>query len=212
MKDLPMFTTEFGVASLTLSNIPYTKAAYVQIQDSCEPVQLVKDCLDFSIAVGAESVYATGDKCLKSYPLHTSVLELECVKNNLPPTHAVLQELSEEDMERWRQIYLTRMKNVHNAAYISAADMKRYFEQNKCFFVILDSQEIGIGMVDDNEIRAVAGIVPKMGKDLVSALATQISGDPIKVTVSEQNKPAMHLYERLGFRCARIIANWYKIY
>jgi hypothetical protein len=34
MRDIPMFTTEYGVASLVLKEIPYQAAAYITIQDS----------------------------------------------------------------------------------------------------------------------------------------------------------------------------------
>jgi len=211
MKDMPLFATEYGIASLTLSNIPYTKAAYIQIQDSREPEQLVTECRDFCVAVGAESVYATGHTCLEIYPHHTAVLELERSKYDLPFTSAVLSEVSENNMERWREIYWNRMRNVYNAAYISKTDMQKYLIQGKCYFVVLEGKEIGIGMVKDNEIIVVASMLPGMGQDVVLALSKQISGEKIKVTVADQNKPAMRLYEQLGFQCANVVANWYKI-
>ena len=90
MKDMPMFTTESGVASLTLSNIPYTKAAYIQIQDTQEPEKFIKECCDFCVAVGAESVFASGHKFLEEYPHYTDILALECNKDDLPTTKAIV--------------------------------------------------------------------------------------------------------------------------
>ena len=60
MKDIPLFTTEFGIASLTLNEIPYSRKAYFRIQDSAQPEQFVEECRDFCRAVGAEEIYATG--------------------------------------------------------------------------------------------------------------------------------------------------------
>ena len=47
MKDLPLFTTEHGVASLVLKEIPYQKTAYIILRDSLEPEALLKECADF---------------------------------------------------------------------------------------------------------------------------------------------------------------------
>ena len=33
MKDFPVFTTEYGVASLTLKEVPYREEAYVLLRD-----------------------------------------------------------------------------------------------------------------------------------------------------------------------------------
>ena len=43
MRDMPFFTTLSGVASLTLSQIPYTGKAYIRIQDSTEPEQFLRE-------------------------------------------------------------------------------------------------------------------------------------------------------------------------
>ena len=47
MKDFPVFTTEHGVASLVLKEIPYQGAAYITLRDSLEPELLLEDCLQF---------------------------------------------------------------------------------------------------------------------------------------------------------------------
>ena len=62
MKDFPMFTTEYGVASLVLREIPYRGEAYITIQDSLEPEKLLEECISFCRICGAEAVYAKGHK------------------------------------------------------------------------------------------------------------------------------------------------------
>ena len=42
MKDFPVFTTEYGVASLILKEIPYQGTAYITLQDSLEPEKLLE--------------------------------------------------------------------------------------------------------------------------------------------------------------------------
>ena len=39
MKDFPMFTTEFGIASLILREIPYRGEAFILIQDTQKQIQ-----------------------------------------------------------------------------------------------------------------------------------------------------------------------------
>ena len=47
MKDIPVFTTEFGVASLILKEIPYRREAYIRIQTTQQPQELLKECISF---------------------------------------------------------------------------------------------------------------------------------------------------------------------
>ena len=53
MKDIPVFTTENGAASLILGEIPYRGQAYIRIQDSLEPESLLKECVSFCRMCGA---------------------------------------------------------------------------------------------------------------------------------------------------------------
>ena len=73
MRDMPFFTTRLGVSSLTLSQIPYTKQAYIRIQDSREPEAFLQECLGFCKALGAEKVYATGHAVCEKYPEYATM-------------------------------------------------------------------------------------------------------------------------------------------
>ena len=66
MKDFPMFTTEYGVASLLLKEIPYKETAYIIIRSSQEPEELLKECISFCRMVGAEKIYARGHEFLET--------------------------------------------------------------------------------------------------------------------------------------------------
>ena len=76
LRNIPIFTTEFGVASLILESVAARKEAYVRIQSSLQPEKLIEECVSFCKACGAERVYATGHEILASYPLHTSILQM----------------------------------------------------------------------------------------------------------------------------------------
>ena len=60
MKDLQVFTTEHGAASLILKEIPYRKLAFIHIQD-VQPGGLeehLKECVSFCRMAGAERILA----------------------------------------------------------------------------------------------------------------------------------------------------------
>ena len=86
MRDIPVFTTNYGVASLTLREIPYKKIAYIRLQATQEPKELLHECVSFCRACGAERVYATGHEFLSAYPLHTEIWEMTCGADRMPET------------------------------------------------------------------------------------------------------------------------------
>ena len=84
MKDFPVFTTEHGVASLILKEIPYQGTAYVILRDSQEPEALAQECADFWRVCGGSRIYATGHDVLAAYPLYTAMWEMTCIRERIP--------------------------------------------------------------------------------------------------------------------------------
>ena len=76
MKDFPVFTTEYGVASLVLKEVPYRQEAYIILQSTEDPEELLKECVSFGRMVGAEKIYAKGHPIVERYPLHTAIYEM----------------------------------------------------------------------------------------------------------------------------------------
>ena len=122
MRDFPVFTTEHGVGSLVLKEIPYSGIAYITIRDSLEPEGFLTDCTDFCKAVGATMVYASGHPHLEKYPFHTSVIRMCAGIDQMGDTDAMLFPVTGETLSRWREIYNDKMSNVPNASYMSIAD------------------------------------------------------------------------------------------
>jgi hypothetical protein len=65
MKNLPFFTTEHGVAALTLKEIPYQGKAYIKILETQDPEKLLEECVDFCCVIGAEEIFASGHPALE---------------------------------------------------------------------------------------------------------------------------------------------------
>ena len=68
MRDIPVFATELGVASLLLKDIPSNATAYIKIRSSMNIDQFLNECIDFCKSAGASYIYASGDDFLKKFP------------------------------------------------------------------------------------------------------------------------------------------------
>lgn len=212
MKDIPVFTTEYGVASLGLQQIPLRKQAYVRIQAVTDLSGLVEECVSFCRACGAEQVFAAGHEGLSQWPLETVIRYYAGQKVMLPPSTAFLWPVLTENVSAWREIYNRKMAGVSHAALLSAFDEAELVESGGCYFVHRNGTILGIGRVDEDVLSAVAAEVPGAGEEIVSALASAMFTERIRLEVASNNLPAVRLYERLGFLQIGEGDRWYRIF
>lgn len=211
MKDFPLFTTEYGAASLILREIPYQQTAYIHILDSLEPEKLLEECVSFCRMCGAEWIYAKGHDYLEKFPLYTGLWEMRCSRQELPETDAVLIPVQDKTMEEFRRIYNSKVRNVPCGAWMTQADAKAMLAQKTGYFIHREGKLLGIGMVDGETIPWVASLADGAGADVVSALACGVKGNAVSLTVADANIKALALYERLGFVKIREISRFYCI-
>jgi len=211
MRDIPMFTTEFGVASLVLKEIPYQETAYIIIRDSLEPEKLLEECRGFCRACGAEKIYATGHAILESRPLLTAMWEMRRDLAGIPDTDAALWPVQEHTLDSWRRIYNQKVKFVPNGAWMTEADGKAMLQKGDGYFIHLGGELLGIGRASVEVIDWVASVKPGAGRDVVCALAHALTGDVATLTVASENKKAVRLYESLGFMPVKEISRWYQV-
>lgn len=211
MRDFPFFHTENGVASLILKEIPYRATAYIRLQDASDPDALLKECVEFCRAVGAERIFGTGHEILMSFPLYTQILEMRCPLELIPDTDASLFPVTEITLERWREIYNKSMASVPNASYMSSADGKAMLKSTGAYFIHRVGTLIGIGIASGEKIDAVAACVPGAGETVVSALCHALSGDVVQLEVASTNERAIKLYNRMGFITTRVVSSWYQV-
>ncbi len=211
MQDIPIFTTQAGVASLFLNKVAYTGEAYVKLQDTADPIKLLDECVAFCTAAGAVHVYATGNKILETYPHYTTLLSLRMNREDLPQTDAISVPVQQQTLEQWRRIYNEKMLHVPNAAYMTQHRSRQFLRQGSSFFVYRNEQLLGIGVAADDTIEAVASVVSGAGQDVFLALCRNLTGDKVALTVASTNEPAGKLYHRLGFEEEAKISDWYKI-
>lgn len=211
MKDFPVFTTQYGAASLIMKEIPYQKTAYVIIRDSLEPEKLIAECADFCLVCGAEKIYATGHEALERRPFHTAMWQMNCRAGLLADTDAALWPVQADTLEYWREIYNQKVIRVPNGAWMTRADADAMLQKGDGYFIHRGQTLLGIGRVSGDLIDWVAAVQPGAGADVVLALAHGASEETLKLTVASTNERAVRLYERLGFLKARELSRWYRI-
>lgn len=211
MKDIPFFTTEYGVAALVLKEIPYQGAAYITVLDSLEPEQLLAECIGFCRACGAERIYATGHACLESRHFYTAMWELRRPLAGFADTDAALWPVQAETLEQWRQLYNQKVRSVPNGAWMTEADGREMLKKGDGYFVHRGGELLGIGRASGEMIDWVASVKPGGGRDVVCALAHALSADTAVLTVASENQKALRLYRSLGFLRSREISRWFAV-
>ena len=211
MKNLPVFTPEYGVATLILKQIPYQEMAYIILQDTLEPLQLVRECADFCRACGAERIYARGNDALAEYPFFTAMWEMTCLRESIPDTDAALWPVQEQTLTQWQDIYNQKVKTVPTGAWMTDADAKDMLSKGDGYFVHRGETLLGIGKASADRIDWVASVIPGAGADVVKALIHATTEDKVSLTVASVNQKAVSLYESLGFLKTAEIARWHTI-
>ena len=211
MKDFPMFTTEYGLASLVMKEIPYKEEAYITIRTSDQPAELLAECVSFCRICGAERIYAKGHDYLETYPLHTSTLEMEKLVE-AGPAPAELVPVTAETVGQWRSICNERMRTVDNAATLERKDEKWILESGGASFIYHKEEMLGIGWIDKGELMAVAAVKPGAGQQIMETLFTLMDGQVLRLQVASTNAKAIRLYERLGFRQTKEVSRWYQVF
>jgi len=213
MKDFPLFTTDYGVSSLILREIPYRQEAYIHIQD-VQPEgfgEHLKECVSFCRMAGAERIYATGHSLLESFPVHTAVFEMRGTAWVDPNKLENLFPVTEQTVGRFRNIMNERLRNVDNAATLTSADEKRILESGGAYFVHQQGELLGVGWLDDTKLLLVAVVRPGAGERVMHTLMSLAEGADMTLEVASTNTRAVRLYEKLGFLKTREVLKWYYV-
>lgn len=211
MKDIPVFDTENGIASLFLREIPYRQRAHIKIQSSQDPEKLLEECIAFCRMCGAEWIDAAGHDYLEKYPLITSLYAMTCPKAALGETDACLFPVTEETVDQWVDICNDRMKDIPNCAWMDRAQGLEMLKEGDGYFIHKDGVLWGIGRASGEMIDTVISVVPGKGEAVLLALASLLDTDVVRLQVASENHRAIRLYERLGFIKVKELSRWYRV-
>lgn len=211
MQNLPMFTTEYGAASLFLREIPYRGRAHIKIQSSLDPEKLLEECVSFCRMCGAEWIDAAGHDYLEKYPLITALWAMQCPRDALAETDACLFPVTEATVQQWLDIYNERMADVPNAAYMDSRDGRELLNTGDGYFVHRDGLLLGIGKAKDDFIDTVISVEPGAGETVLRALCSALQCETVRLWVASENHRAVRLYQRLGFVKTKELSRWYRV-
>lgn len=213
MKDFPVFTTDHGVSSLLLREIPYRQEAYIHIQD-VQPEgfeEHLRECVSFCRMAGAEQIYATGNDLLDKYPLYTAVYEMRGTAWVDRDKLEHLFPVTEATVSHWRSMMNERLRSVDNAATLTAFDEKIIVESGGAYFIHHDGELLGLGWMDDTKLLLLAGVQPGAGERVMHTLMSLVEEADMTIEVASTNERAIRLYERLGFMKIREVLRWYRV-
>lgn len=214
MRDFPIFTTDTGVSSLILKEVPYKKEAYIRIGD----VQSggfrahLEECVSFCRMAGAERVLATGHEALAEYPLEAALLEMrgtawvepEKLKNLFPVTDATVDD--------WRKYHNEKLRNVACSATLTEKEKGEILERPGAYFVHDNGELLGIGWMEDTHLKTVAAMKPGAGETVMHTLMSLVEGATMTLEVASTNEKAIRLYEKLGFIATGERERWYRVF
>lgn len=210
MKDIPFFTTDYGVAGLILKEVPYKKEAYIRILEAQQGFlpELLQECVGFCTMAGAERIYATGHEELQTYPLHTAILEMRGTAWVDREKLANLFPVTEPTVSRWRAFHNQRMADVSNGGTLDTRDENEILTKGGAYFVHDNGKLLGIGWMEDCHLLVVAAN-PGAGERVMHTMMSLVEGDQMVLEVASTNARAIRLYEKLGFLKTAEVSRWY---
>lgn len=212
MRDFPIFTTEYGVSSLVLKEIPYRNEAYIRIRD-VQPgffQEHLAECVSFCRMCGAEQIFAEGDVRLESYPLYTCVYRMRCTASVQEEKVASLFPVTQETVGKWRGIYNEAMRNVDNAGTLESRDEKKILSGG-AYFVHDSGELLGIFWVEENKLLTIAAVQKGAGERVMHTMMSLLQEEEMELEVASTNERAIRLYEKLGFVKTAELSRWYRV-
>lgn len=213
MRDFPFFTTDYGVSSLVLKEIPYRSQAYIRILDVQEESfdDHLAECVSFCRMCGAERIYAQGNVKLEGYPLYTAVYRMMGTARSEEEKVASLFPVTQETVGKWRSYYNEAMRTVDNAGTLESREEGKIVDSGSAYFVHRDGEVLGIFWLEDNKLLAVAAVQKGAGETVMHTMMSLLQGETMELEVASTNHRAIRLYEKLGFVKIAELSRWYRV-
>ena len=215
MKDIPVFTGSHGVATLILSQIPWSGCGYVMVRSVWDDTKAFLDeCLGFCCACGAETVYASWDMEDLPAPHGYDMVSLTMEKSKLSQEESIATEdLTEHNSEAFLNIYNTCFQTIPHAAAYGKKDIQRLLGEETAYLVKRGGEYAAIAEISKEVLEAIA-VLPRyrgLGYDLARTVLQNVPSKTLKLKTASTNERARALYRRLGFANEQIISRWWKL-
>ncbi|MFI3312871.1 MAG: hypothetical protein R3Y62_03205 [Eubacteriales bacterium] len=206
MKNIPLFTSEYGLATLILEEIPTKGLGFIIIRSTDNLSGLLSDGVKFCHMCGAETVYATAEAPIPGYPLAYEILEFSAKKNQLPAPIGDLKlvPITAENQDTLLSYYEEAFRNVQGSGQYSK-------ETQDGFLAYVGEKLVGIGAISEGKLEVIATLEPGMGYALATHLLAKIPEEIITLEVSSTNEKALNLYKKLKFSQTAVLKTYHKI-
>ena len=190
MKNIPMFTSPYGVATLILREIPWSGSAYVLVRSvwNDQTASLLEECRGFCRAVGAKEIFAAYDaEELPAKPAY-DMIRMMRPKAGLPAGEKLeLEPLTRENSAAYLEIYNRCFVKVPSAASYDQTSLEPLYDEDLAWR------------------PAYRGL----GRNLALAVLQMVPSPVLHLKVASTNTRAIALYQRLGFTAECVEKRWF---
>jgi len=212
MQDFPVFTTQYGVASLVLREVPYRQEAYITVQSALQPEELLKECVSFCRMVGAEKVFARGHEIVEQYPLYCAIFEMRGAVEVDEEKVAHLWPVTKETVDQWRRFLNEKLRSIDNAGTLEARGEQEVLDRGGAYFVHRNGQLLGTGWLTGDELKLIASAQPGAGEQVFHSLLSVDPPEQLRLEVASTNERAIRFYERMGLVITAELRRWYRVH
>lgn len=213
MKNIPMFTSAYGIATLILREIPWSGSAYVLVRSvwNDQTAALLEECRGFCRAVGAKAVFAAYDTEELPAEHAYDMLHMTRPKAGLPEAVLELLPLTRENSAAYLEIYNRCFVEVPSAASYDQSSLEPLYGEDLVWLVKRGEVYAGVAEISKEGLEAVA-VLPEfrgMGYDLALSVLHMVPSPVLRLKVASTNTRAIALYQRLGFRVDGVEKRWF---
>lgn len=217
MKNIPMFTSSYGVATLILREIGWSGHAYVLVRSvwNGRTAQLLEECRGFCRAVGAEEIYASWETNELPAEHAYDMIAMIRPKADLPePVQSVeLEQVTPETAEEYLRIYNRCFRDVPSAASYDRKSLEPLYGEDLAWLARVDGRFAGVAEISKEGLEGIA-VLPEfrgLGRDLALSVLPMVPSPTLRLKVASTNRRAMALYDRLGFVREKLERRWYRL-
>lgn len=215
MKNIPMFTSAYGVATLVLREIGWNGHAYVLVRSvwNGQTAELLEECRSFCRAVGADTVWACWETNELPAEHAYDMITMARPKAGLPaPDRAVeLEQVTPETAEAYLRIYNQCFRDVPSAASYDRKSLEPLYGEDLAWLARVDGQYAGVAEISKEGLEGIA-VLPEfrgLGRNLALSVLPMVPSVTLRLKVASTNLRAIALYERLGFAPEKLERRWY---